>query len=163
MTQAGETAAERPPLFGFIRNPQDFFGGLALAVFSAIAYWASSDLPGMQGIQFGPGTAPRLFIVLLILVSLAIMLHAVVVAGPQLERFAIRGPLFITGAVLLFAATIRSLGLIPSSFLLVVVSSMATPEMRWLETIIWGAILAGFCAILFPYALNLPMPLWPGH
>ncbi len=163
MTQAGETAAERPPLFGFIRNPQDFFGGLALVVFSAIAYWASSDLPGMQGIQFGPGTAPRLFIVLLVLVSLAIMLHAVVVAGPQLERFAIRGPLFITGAVLLFAATIRSLGLIPSSFLLVVVSSMATPEMRWLETIIWGAILAGFCAILFPYALNLPMPLWPGH
>jgi putative tricarboxylic transport membrane protein len=163
VTQAGETAAERPPLFGFIRNPQDFFGALALVVFSVIAYWASSDLPGMHGIQFGPGTAPRLFIGLLIFVSLGIMLHAVIVTGPKLERFAIRGPLFVTAAVFVFAATIRTLGLIPSSFLLVVVSSMATPEMRWLETIVWGAILAAFCAVLFPYALNLPMPLWPGH
>ncbi|MGE0749570.1 MAG: tripartite tricarboxylate transporter TctB family protein [Variibacter sp.] len=161
MTQVDKTVAERPPMWGVIRNPQDFFGGLALVALAAVAFWASSDLPGMQGIQFGPGTAPRLFMGLLALNALAIMAHAVVVTGPPLERFAIRGPLFVTAAVFVFAATIRTLGLIPSSFLLVVVSSLATPEMRWLETLIWGAVLAAFCAVLFPYVLNLPMALWP--
>jgi putative tricarboxylic transport membrane protein len=161
VTHANEAAAERPPLWGFIRNPQDFFGALALLGLSAVALWASWDLPGMAGIQFGPGTAPRLFIGLLAFVSAAIMFHSVVVTGPPMERFAIRGPLFVTAATFVFAATIRPLGLIPSSFLLVVVSSMATVEMRWLETVIWGAILAAFSAFLFPYALNLPMSLWP--
>ncbi len=148
-------------MFGFIRNPQDFFGGLALLGLAAVAWWASRDLPAMRGIQFGPGTAPRLFMLLLAITALGIMIHAVVVTGPALERFAIRGPLFVTAATFLLAVTIRPLGLVISTFLLVVVSSLATPEMRWLETVIWGAALAALCAILFPYALNLPMPLWP--
>jgi putative tricarboxylic transport membrane protein len=148
-------------MFGFIRNPRDFFGGLALLALAAVAWWAARDLPGMHGIQFGPGTAPRLFMLLLALTALGIMLHAVVVAGPALERFAIRGPLFVTAATFVLAVTIQPLGLVVATFLLVVVSSLATPQMRWLETVIWGAVLAAFCAVLFPYALNLPMPLWP--
>jgi putative tricarboxylic transport membrane protein len=47
------------------------------------------------------------------------------------------------------------------TYLLVVVSSAATHEVKWIQTLIWGAILSVFCAILFPYVLNLPMQLWP--
>lgn len=148
-------------MFGFIRNPQDFFGGLALLCLAIVAWWASRELPGQSGFAFGPGTAPRLFMILLALVSIAIMIHGVLVDGPPLERFAIRGPLFITAAILVFAVTIRPLGLVISTFLLVVVSALASPESKWVETIIWGVVLAAFCAVLFPYVLNLPMPLWP--
>jgi putative tricarboxylic transport membrane protein len=149
----------RPP--AFMRNPQDFLGGLALLEIGLIAWRASADLPGQQGFAFGPGTAPRLFIALLILNALAIMAIGLGAAGPTHDRYQVRGPLVVTAAVLVFAATIRSLGLIPSTFLLVVVSSLATPEVRWKETVIWGAVLAAFCAFLFPYVLNLPMQLWP--
>lgn len=153
-----EGAADQP---AFVRNPQDFYGGMALLELALIAWRAAAPLPGQQGFAFGPGTAPRLFIMLLALNALGIMLHGMFVAGPRLERWAIRGPLFITAGVLVFAATIRSLGLIPSTFLLVLVSSAATPEVRWVQTVIWGVVLAIFCAILFPYVLNLPMQLWP--
>ena len=92
------------------------------------------------------------------------MIHGVLVAGPALERFAIRGPFLVTAAILLFAATIRPLGLVISTFLLVVVSASASPEVhgkRWIETVIWAAVLSAFCAVLFPNVLNLPMQLWP--
>jgi putative tricarboxylic transport membrane protein len=161
VTEAREPAAHKPHSFGFIRNPQDFFGGLALLALTVVAWWASRELPGQQGFAFGPGTAPRLFMVLLGLVSIAIMIHGVVVDGPPLERFAIRGPFFITVAILVFAVTIRPLGLVISTFLLVAVSSVGSPESKWYETLIWGAVLSAFCAVLFPYVLNLPMPLWP--
>src|SRR5262249_50271778 len=44
-----------------IRGPQDYFGGVALIAMALFALYSSSDLPGMRGFQFGPGTAPRLF------------------------------------------------------------------------------------------------------
>ena len=44
-----------------LRNPKDFFGGALLVGLGLFALWASSDLPGMRGFAFGPGTAPRLF------------------------------------------------------------------------------------------------------
>jgi hypothetical protein len=78
-----------------------------------------------------------------------------------LSRFVPRGPLFITAATLIFAVTIRPLGLVIASFVSIVVSATATHEVRWLETIIWTVVLAAFCSLLFPYGLNLPLQLWP--
>lgn len=146
---------------GFIRNPQDFYGGLALLFLAGLAWWATRELPGQQGFAFGPGTAPRLFMVLLALNAIGIMAHGLVVTGSRLERWHLRGPLFITAAVLIFAAMIRPMGLVLTTFVLVMVSSAATPEVKWLQTVIWAVILSAFCAVLFPYVLNLPMSLWP--
>lgn len=154
-------STRRDPHLGFVRNPQDFWGGLALLGLAAVAWWASRDLPGQQGFAFGPGTAPRLFIILLAINALAIVAIGITTDGPAVERYAVRGPVLVTAGVLLFAATIRPLGLVISSFLLVVVSSAATAEVRWVQTLIWAAVLAAFCAFLFPYVLNLPMQLWP--
>ena len=42
-----------------------------------------------------------------------------------------------------------------------VVSAYATDEIRWIETLIWAAVLTLFCSLLFPYGLNLPLQLWP--
>jgi hypothetical protein len=39
--------------------------------------------------------------------------------------------------VLTFAATIRTLGLVMSTYLLVVISSAATHEVKWVQTLIW--------------------------
>ena len=150
-----------PKAAGLIKNQQDFYGGLVLLIIAAIAWWATRELPGQQGFAFGPGTAPRLFIILLALNALGIMVHGLLVAGPHMQRYHLRGPLFITAAVLVFAATIRPLGLVIASFSTVLVGATATPEVRWIETVIWAAVLAAFCAFLFPYVLNLPMQLWP--
>jgi putative tricarboxylic transport membrane protein len=201
-----------------IRNPQDFYGGIALVAFAIFALWASSDLPGMRGFAFGPGTAPRLFAIMLAVTGAGVALiglltdgpspgkvslHAVlVIVGllalwavverlcalmalqpilksngpliatavvtalamsviPMLERLGIRGMVLLTMSTLCFAMFIRPFGLIITSFVSIVVSAAASNEVKWLQSLIWAVILTTFCALLFPWALNLPLQLWP--
>jgi putative tricarboxylic transport membrane protein len=149
----------------FFRLPvgsrQDYFGGLGLVALSLFALWASRDLPGMRGFAFGPGTAPRMFAIMLGLVGLAVAVIGVLTKGPPVDRFGVRGPVFILASVFIFAACIRPLGLVVASYLSIVASAWATTEVRWLETLIWAGVLTLFCALLFPWGLNLPLPMWP--
>ena len=144
-----------------IRNPQDFYGGLALVAIALFALWASSDLSGMRGFSFGAATAPRLFAVLLGLTGAVVALIGLTVAGPALERYAIRGPVLVTASILFFAAAIRPFGLIITSFICIMISAAASPEVKWGQSLIWAAILTVFCSLLFVYALKLPLQLWP--
>jgi len=146
---------------GFIRAPQDFYGGLVLIALAVFTLWAGSDLSGMQGFSFGPGTAPRLFAWLLIGFGIAIMVMGVMLNGPPLSRWSVRGTILTTASILVFAATVRPLGLIISSYAAFMVSAAATSETRWGEAAIAAAAMSIGCAILFPYILNLPFQLWP--
>ena len=56
----------------WVRNPQEFVGGIALMAVAVFALWASSDLQGMRGFSFGAGTAPRMFGFLLLGLGAAI-------------------------------------------------------------------------------------------
>jgi putative tricarboxylic transport membrane protein len=200
----------------WIGSPQDFWGGLVLLALSLFALYASYDLPGMRGFAFGPGTAPRMFAVLLAAFGLIVMATGIFSKGPPIDPGAIRGtlfgallvfvfvvvskfaepmftkmgyrnaetilaalvvlaiavsfargisrgPIFVIASILIFAGTIRTLGLVISSFISIVVCAHATHEVRLLETLIWAAALTLFCTLLFPFALNLPFPLWPRY
>ncbi len=161
MSEGAKTSPSGARLPFKIRNPQDFYGGLVLIVVALIALWATRELPGMHGFAFGPGTAPRMFAVLLIAIGALIMAIGVFTEGPKVQRYAIRGPLLVVAAVMVFAVTIRPLGLVISSFVTVFIAAAAAEDVRWIESLIWAAILTLFCALLFPYALNLPLYLWP--
>jgi putative tricarboxylic transport membrane protein len=206
-------------LFVRIRNPQDYFGGAVMAAIALFGLWACSDLPGMRGFAFGPGTAPRLFAFGLLGLAILIAAIGLFTDGPHsgdfsfsgplagavlivalipityysnrigrsvtgvapdivvaalgalvvlafaflLKSFAPRGPLFITAATLIFAITVRPLGLVFASFVSLTVSSIATEEGNWIETIIWSVVLTTFCSLLFPWGLNLPLQLWPRY
>jgi putative tricarboxylic transport membrane protein len=145
----------------FVRGPRDFYGGLVLIGVAVFALWASRDLPGMRGFAFGPGTAPRMFAVVLGVLGAAVAVTGILNRGPGIDRFALRGPFFITLSVVLFAWLVRPMGLVIASFLSILAAAGATPEARLIETLIWGAVLTAFCVFLFPIALNLPMQLWP--
>lgn len=200
-----------------IRNPQDFYGGLVLIVLGLLALWASSDLPGRSGFAFGPGTTPRLFAGLLVVIGIAVSATGVLSDGPPVGRFAVsgplsgallvviyltvlyfqrtiaahlppmslevvvaivsapivvvlalvlsrfapRGPLFIAAAIVVFAATVRPLGLAVSSFVTIMMAAGASDEVHWGEAAIVGAVLALGCCLLFSYALGLPLPVLP--
>ncbi|HYS49304.1 MAG TPA: tripartite tricarboxylate transporter TctB family protein [Xanthobacteraceae bacterium] len=162
MADGVEPAVNAPPHGGrLIRNPRDFWGGVTLVAIAAVALWASSDLPGMRGIAFGPGTAPRLFATVLAVLGGLVAVQGCLTNGPALERYAIRGPIFVVGSIFAFAATIRPLGLVISSFVTLMIAAAATPDMRWRESAVVCAALTAFCALLFPYVLNLPMQMWP--
>lgn len=144
-----------------IKGPQDFYGGLVLMGIALFALWASSDLPGMKGFSFGPGTTPRMAGVMLLVLGGAVAVSGLLMKGEPLQRFSIRGPLFVTLAIISFSATIRPLGLVVSALLSFFIAAMATPETNWKETIVAGILLTAGCSLLFPYALGLPLELYP--
>ena len=144
-----------------VKNPQDFYGGMALILLSLVAFVASNDLPGMRGFAFGPGTAPRLFAFTLAVLSLGVVVMGLIIPGPHLTKYKIRGVIFITSSILAFAATVRPLGLVIASFSTIIICAAAAEDVKWRETLIWAVILTTFCSFLFPYGLNLPFQLWP--
>ncbi len=144
-----------------IRNQQDFWGGIAMIAIALFAFYASWNLPGMRGFSFGPGTAPRLFSGMLLIFGLIIVVMGVFADGPGFPKFAYRGPALVTSAILLFAVSIRPLGLVISSFLMFVFSASGSKETRWIEALIAAAALTLMCTVLFVYLLNLPFQLWP--
>ncbi len=149
--------------FGFIpvRGAQDYYGGLVLCMLATLALIASADLPGQRGFAFGPGTAPRLFAGMLFALSAAVTIVGVTSAGPPIEKYKLRGPLFVLFAICLFAAIIRPFGLVVASFLVFMISIQGTAERRWIESTIAAAVMTVFCVLLFVYLLNLPFQLWP--
>ena len=146
---------------GLIKGPQDFWGGVALVAVGVFAFWAASDLPGMHGFQFGPGTAPRMFAVLLIGLGIGVGLVGLLAEGAPLQRFHLRGPLFVTLSILTFAVAIRPLGLVVSAFISFMVAALGSNETRWIEALVVGVFITAFCSFLFPYALGLPFQLLP--
>lgn len=160
MSEAPDRAAGKP-VRGLIKGPQDFYGGLALMAIALFALWASSDLQGMRGFSFGPGTAPRMFAFLLLALGAGVALTGFLAEGPPLQRYGIRGPVFVTAAILVFSVAIRPLGLIVTSFICFMIAAMGSDETKWKETLIVGIFLTIGCALLFSYALGLPLDLFP--
>jgi putative tricarboxylic transport membrane protein len=140
---------------------QDFVGGLLVIAIAAFAFWQGSDLPiGTFG-GMGPGMLPRGLAVVLGLLGALLILDAVLESGPALERWSVRAPVLVLGAVVLFGLTVRPLGLVVAGPLAILISAFASDEVRWGETILFGALMTVFCVGLFKFALGLPIPLAP--
>lgn len=144
-----------------VQAPRDFYGGLVLVMVPTLALMASSELPGQRGFAFGPGTAPRLFSLILAALGAMVAVGGVFTEGPPIEKYKIRGPLLVIIGILAFAAMIRPLGLFPATFLAFMISILGSTEMRWIESLIAAVAMTLFCWLLFVVLLGLPFQLWP--
>jgi len=161
MTDTPSDDAGRSIMPKWIKCPQDFVGGFVLCAVAIFALWASSDLQGMHGFSFGAGTAPRMFAILLLGLGGAIMVTAILNEGPAVAHYSWRGPLFVMAGIVFFAIAIRPLGLVVSGLASFLISALGSHETRWVEAVVVGVCLTIGCALLFPYVLGLPMPLFP--
>ncbi len=146
---------------GAIKSPQDFIGGIALLALTIVAYVAMSKLGSMRGFSFGAGTVPRLFCLLLGLLSVLIIVSSFTTRGPKLENVPWRGPVFILASVVFFGLSIRTLGLAVTGVITVLLSGLAVEDFKIGEGLIFAVAITAFCAFLFPFALGQPIPLWP--
>lgn len=168
---------------GLIKSPQDLLAGLFLVAFGLFCLWASSNLSLGRGANLGPGSFPRGLSFLLMGIGGIIIVQAFTAIGARLEKWHWMGMVYVLGAVLLFAATVRgmsvgplalygvtilpfnislpSLGLIVAGPLTLIVASLASPERKWIETFIFAAAMTTFCILLFKVALRLPIPVAP--
>jgi putative tricarboxylic transport membrane protein len=144
-----------------IRAPQDAAAGLFLIALAAVALWQGAELSAGSLGQVGPGMLPRALAVLTGVCGVALVVGAFMGDGAGLERWHLRGPLFILGAAVAFGLTVRPLGLAVAGPLAVVIGAFASHETRLVETLVFGAIMTAFCLGLFKYALGLPIPVAP--
>jgi len=140
----------------------DAIGGLAFLTLAVVGLLSAARLPGMRGFQFGPGTAPLLFAVALAASSTVLLLGALFRSTAERRGgLDVRGPACVLGAMVLFAFGVQTLGLLITGFLVVLLSSAATPEVRWGEALIYAALMSTGASLLFVVALKLPFSLWP--
>jgi putative tricarboxylic transport membrane protein len=140
---------------------QDFLGGLAIIAVAALAWWLARDLPGGTSGGMGPGTLPKGLAVLLGLLGAALVVSSFMEEGETIRRWSIRAPLLILGALVVFGLAVRPLGLVVAGPLAIVIGAFASDEVRWRETLVFGAVMTAFCIGLFKFALGLPIPLAP--
>ena len=114
-------------------------------------------------VRMGPAYFPTLLGGLLLFLGLIVFVQSFTVSGSPLPRFAFRPLIVILIAIGLFGALIRSVGLVPATVVLVVVSSVGNYEFRTKEVVIMAIGLTLFAVGVFSYGLGLPFKLWPGH
>jgi hypothetical protein len=138
---------------------RDLIAGLFLVALGALGLWLTWHLPGGTLRAVGPGMMPRALCTLVGIVGLAVIAASVLVPGARLERWSLRGPIFVLGAIVLFGLTIRSLGLAVAGPLAIIVGSFASPEARLRESVPFAVVLTAICIGLFKYVLRLPIPV----
>jgi hypothetical protein len=154
-----------------IRSTQDMAGGVFLIALGLFALYLTRDLPMGTLRAMGPAMLPRSLGVITSVLGVLLCISALRFDGHGLERWTWRGLFFVMGGILLFGLTIRgfdigpikvpSLGLLVAGPLVVLVSGCADPDTRWKELSIFATGMTTLCALLFKYALNLPIPLAP--
>jgi putative tricarboxylic transport membrane protein len=160
--ETGPATVTLPPwLRERLRSPQDAAAGLFLIGLALFALWQTSDLTAGTFRAFGPGMMPRLLSIISGLTGVIILGNALVTEGPGLERWTLRGPLFLLGGAVAFGLTIRPLGLSVAAPLALVICAYASPETRLKETLVFGLLMTIFCIGLFKFLLGLPIPLAP--
>jgi hypothetical protein len=131
---------------------------------AAVIFVASGLFFGFQALaldmgtalRMGPGYFPLVLSAALILLGLVLGLRALRTTGAPLGTFAWRGAAFILAAPVLFALTIRGLGLVPAVFLTVVTAAFASRRMHIAEILLVAAALTVFATLVFSYGLGLP-------
>ena len=145
---------------------------ILLIALAALALLLTRDLDQGTLTTMGPAMLPRWLAIGVGLSGLALLAAAFLKDGDALERWSLRGPVFVIGAIVAFALTIRpfsfggglatpGLGLLFAGPLAIILGGYATPEARLRDLVLLALSLTPFCMVLFGDLLNLPIPVFP--
>lgn len=154
-----------------VRSPQDMGAGIFMIALGVLALILGANLPMGTLRSIGPGMLPKSLAVICMVIGLVLALNSLRYDGPALERWSARNILLVLGGACLFGLVIRGfqigpisvppLGLIVAGPLVVLVSGMAADDKKVRQLFIFAAVMTIGCALLFKYALGLPIPLAP--
>ena len=154
-----------------VRSTQDLAAGLFMIALAGLALFLSRDLPTGTLRQIGPGMLPKSFAVICAGLGALLAFNSLRYKGEKLAGWSWRGVFFVLGAAVVFGLTIRGfeigplkvpqLGMLVSGPLVVLISGLAAEDVKIKELVIFAAAMTTGCALLFKYALGLPIPLAP--
>jgi hypothetical protein len=142
-----------------IRNPKDFWAGVIFVVVAVIAIYVSKDYSMGRAGRMGPAYFPTMVGWLLALGGTALVLRGVLTKGEPVGRWALKEMTLVTLGTVLFGILIRHAGLMAAIVAVVLVGGYASTQFKLKPYLILAAGAAAFAAMVFVYALGLPMPL----
>lgn len=141
-------------------NLQDLLAGLLFVAFGAAALWFGQSYAIGSATRMGPGYLPNVLGWLLVGIGAFITVRAFVIAGVPIPRIHLRPQVMIIAALLAFAVTIERLGLLAAAAAVVVLSSLASREVRLVEMVVIAILTAAAAVGLFIHLLGQPMAPW---
>jgi hypothetical protein len=177
MSQAQEARSA-----GLVKSQLDLAGGLFLLALALLGLAGGFNLPTGTLSGIGSGLMPRVVSVLVGAFGVLLIVQSFMSEGDRLEAWHLRGPVFVLGAVLVFAMLIRgstlnfggvlgipligsiripALGLIVAGPLAVIISAFAAKDTRPVEIVAFAVVMTLLSGLLFKEMLNLPIPYDP--
>lgn len=150
-----------PPSAGRVRAPQDLAAGLLMTGIGLAALWIGRGWNTGTLAYVQSGFFPRLISGLLVLFGLITAGRSLLLHGASLSNWAWRPLAGVAVAVLAFAATLETLGLVPAVLLLVGLGNLAGQPLRAGPLAVLGGALALGSVAVFVWGLGLPMKVWP--
>ncbi|MFY7854812.1 MAG: tripartite tricarboxylate transporter TctB family protein [Rubrivivax sp.] len=147
-----------------IKSQKDFWSGLMFVVVGIAFAWGATEYSFGSSARPGPGYFPFGLGVIMAALGGIITFKALVIeveGGDPIGPWPLKQLFIILGAVVLFGFAVPKLGLIVTLPLLIIVSSFASGEFRWLEVVINSVVLTLLSWGVFLKGLSLTIPMWP--
>ncbi|OGA15830.1 MAG: hypothetical protein A3I63_09055 [Betaproteobacteria bacterium RIFCSPLOWO2_02_FULL_66_14] len=145
-----------------VKGPKEFWAGLMFIAFGLFfLFWAQINYQMGSAVRMGPGYFPSVLGGLLAVLGALVLIDAFVEAGPKVPSFHFRPLIMILLSCLAFAYTLKPLGLVGATALLVYLGALGGHEFKFKEVTILYVVLVIFSVLVFVKGLTLPFPIWP--
>ncbi|KJS69028.1 MAG: tripartite tricarboxylate transporter TctB family protein [Serpentinimonas sp.] len=146
------------------KDLQDLIGGLAMlaiGTFAALYAWQNLDIGALS--RMGPGFFPLVLGSMLAVLGLLIALPALFRPGSGPLGIDFKALFFVTLALLLFAFLLRPLGVLLTSMVMVLVSTLplSLSTVGWKTRILTALGVAAVTWVVFILGLGMNLPTWP--
>lgn len=143
-----------------IRGERDFGIGVLYLTLGAGGLLIAQNYAFGTPRQMGPGFFPSIISGLLIAFGAVALVRGLVVQGPPLSRWNVKGMALITGSVVAFGITLAPLGLPLAIIISTLIAAAASERFRFDWRALAGLVLlAAVCSVVFVRLLGVPMPL----
>ena len=145
-----------------IRAPKDFWAGVMfIGVGGFFMLWATTHYQMGTAVRMGPAYFPAVLGGLLVFLGAMVLLQSLAMDGPPVPKFAFKPLILISFACVIYGYTMKPLGLVGATALLVFVSAYGGHEFKWKEVTVLFLILILFSVLVFVKGLTLPFPICP--
>jgi hypothetical protein len=145
-----------------IKAPKDFWAGLMFIGFGGFfMVWALVNYQMGSAVRMGPAYFPAVLGGLLVLLGALTLIESFAMEGPKVPRFSFRPLILISGGCVVYGYTMKPLGLVLSTALLVFIVAFGGHEFKWKEVTILYVVLIVFSILVFVKGLTLPFPICP--
>ncbi|HYD56907.1 MAG TPA: tripartite tricarboxylate transporter TctB family protein [Burkholderiales bacterium] len=145
-----------------IKSPKDFWAGLMFITFGLFfVVWALYNYQMGSAVRMGPAYFPAVLGGLLTLLGTIVLSQSFAISGPRVPTINFRPLIMILAGCLVYGYSVKPLGVVVSTGLLVFMAALGGHEFKWKEVGILYVFLALFSVLVFVKGLGLPFPLWP--